>query len=127
METFEFLLIAPIPVGHRVEITWHGEKKLSWKGKISADPAKRANAVIKDLNTGVVYGTLDFYLRATSYNTEDGRPLEAEPLPELGVAGRVTGRVAACRVLTGTYQGKVSAVQTTLTVEPDAPQYVPQS
>jgi hypothetical protein len=123
MQTFELLFVAPIPVGHRVELVWHGEPEPGW---ISSNIKKGSapipsKPVLRDLDTGIIYGPLDHFLeQRTGYKISDVRPVEPRPLEQLGVHASVRGRVVECRVLTeqgiGT-SSSVQIIQTSLTIE----------
>lgn len=123
MQIYELLFAAPIPVGHRVELIWHREpaEKAFFSSKRSFGPAIPSKPVVRDLDTGIVYGPLDHFMTKTSgYSTDEVRPLSEEVVGGLPVAGALTGRVVTCRVLSQQgYQQGVSVIQTTLGIEPD--------
>jgi hypothetical protein len=119
MQTYELLILAPIPVGHRVELRWY--RKLV-TGLLSGQryESMPAQPVVRDLDTGIVYGDFDVFWRhgpvmQIPYNAPTA--LEWEVLPEHQLEYQVVGRVAGCRIATHRLSPDFH-FQTTLVVEP---------
>jgi len=53
----------PIPVGHDVEVTWYAsrEESMSFLGREKVSKKDLPTPVVRDLNTGIVYGHLAHY------------------------------------------------------------------
>jgi hypothetical protein len=119
MQTYEMLLVAPVPVGHRVELRWY--RKLV-TGLLSGQRYESTpnHPFVRDLDTGVVYGDHDLFLRhgaVVQVSVDKPTPLEWDPLPEHQLEYQVVGRVVGCRVSTFRI-GQTFHVQSTLVVEP---------
>lgn len=95
---YDCTLVAPIPVGHRVRLTFHA---LTSRGLFGAGSRELLahEPVIEDLDTGIVYCTERPF-------DHDGvkRPREPLGVRDHELAGEVDhvveGRVQQCRVLT---------------------------
>jgi len=112
--TFTVVHVAPVPVGHRVEIRFFE----AGRGLFSKAPKVARDApLITDLDTGVVYGSHWHYVKsagiASSAFDPDTPP--ADVRPDLVTAEVVTGRVVSCRLVT-VMGGTTWRVQTTLDV-----------
>lgn len=110
--------VAPVPVGHRVEVRWTEEVRRGLVPGQDRTDSRPAQPVITDLDTGVVYLS-DWTVGAGRRRGPDlPHDVGTALLPDHRVAATVTGRVTACRVVTirstPTYD-----VQTHLTVEPE--------
>jgi hypothetical protein len=112
-QTLHFRGYAPIPVGHRVELTCFMRSHL-----LSGSSPAWDSLMVRDIDTGIVYqqpwhttGSV-----ATSLDRID-YPLEAAP--GLAVAGRLEARVLACRVMSYTGgNNERMMLSTTLVIEP---------
>ena len=121
METYELLVLAPVPVGHQVEIRWY---KKQIKGLLSGTRWQEFphSPVIKDLDSGIVYGTFDCFWDsgvAATLKMDSPTELGEQVLPQLELKKTVTGKVAACRVATydlGVGSSRLFKVQTSLTI-----------
>ena len=121
-KTYEFIVLAPVPVGHQVEINWYRKQVTgiltgkNWE-EFPHTP------IIKDLNSGVVYGTFDFFWdhgAAAAIDMDKPTTLSVQVLPQLELQYAIKGRVAACRVVTydmGIGRSRLFKVQTSLTIE----------
>jgi hypothetical protein len=121
-QTYTLQHVAPIPVGHRVELQFFEEAGSG--GLFKKGEANLHEPMVRDLDTGVIYAShWHFVDRAsitqTSYFTKVNAYPPA-PLPALKPAGRVLGRVLACRVITECMGSQIFKVQTTLTIAPEA-------
>lgn len=97
MHRFVTALMIPVPVGHRVEITWFVE---------------RGHRVL-DLDTGVEYDDSEHYVNVPGSRPQ--RVVDLTPNPALVTQGSLRGIVRRCVV---TQIGQLH--QTLLVVEPDA-------
>lgn len=121
MKTYELLVLAPVPVGHQVKIRWY---KKQIKGLLSGKRWKEFphSPIIKDLDSGVVYGTFDcFWDHGAAVALDMDSPIELgeQVLPQLELQKTVTAKVAACRVATydlGVGSSRLFKVQTSLTI-----------
>ena len=121
-KTYELLVLAPVPVGHQVEINWY---KKQVTGILTGKKWEEFphTPIIKDLDSGVVYGTFDFFWdhgAAAAVDMQKPTALSVQVLPQLEPQWAVKGRVAACRVATydmGIGRSRLFKVQTSLTIE----------
>jgi len=121
-KTYELLVLAPVPVGHQVEINWY---KKQVTGILTGKNWKEFphTPIIKDLDSGVVYGTFDFFwdhAAAAAIDMEKPTALSLQVLPQLKPQYAVRGKVTACRVATydmGIGRSRLFKVQTSLTIE----------
>jgi len=116
MQRIDFVYSAPIPVGHRVQVTWFRVSKSGLLGKRSDD--RPFEPAIKDLETGIEYVS-DFTLPHSGAKLPDV-PLDVRNEPPEGaeVETVLEGRVAFCRVVT--IRGFADYdVQTTLVIDPE--------
>jgi hypothetical protein len=112
--TLQFHAYAPIPVGHRVEVTFFGREKLKLFGKGEIE-ANRDEPMIEDLDSGVVYQAHWHSTNDTGLTSGHAQyPLGVSE--DLTVAETVTGRVLQCRVLAAHGYERTTLV-TTLIVE----------
>ena len=110
--------VAPIPVGHRVEIrTYFIETGVFRKKK---EPNFNDPMII-DLDTGVVYSDVANFKQVGSYHTNSRIPVPTVPRPDLQLHGRWQGVIRQCQVLWIGF-GDSRYPQTTLVVEPFDPQ-----
>jgi hypothetical protein len=121
-ETYELLVLAPVPVGHQVEINWY---KKEVTGILTGKSWKQFphTPIIKDLDSGIVYGTFDFFWEhgaAAAIDMDKPTKLSVQVLPQLKLQWAIKGKVTACRVATydmGIGRSRLFKVQTTLTIE----------
>lgn len=124
MQTFELLIVAPIPIGSRVEMTWYRTPSSGLLSGTQLESHPYA-PVVRDLSTGIIYGGVDtFWQRGSVTVVPPGAPLSLQwdPLAGSQVEYRVVGKVLACRVATRVPRPGRTAdltMQTTLVVEPD--------
>ena len=110
--------IAPIPVGHRIELRFFNEEKGVFKKH------KELNAslpLIRDLDFGIEYGHIDHYKHLVGFSAVPLPPHEypLTPRTDLDWCEARIARVASCRVLTEAWADEYQA-QTTLVVEHEA-------
>jgi hypothetical protein len=110
--------VAPIPVGHRVEVTWTEEVRRGLVPGQERTDSRPHQPVLVDLDTGVVYLS-DWSVGAGRRRSPD-QPYDVgvEPMQDHRVARIVRGVVKACRVVTVRGFPQLD-VQTHLTIEPD--------
>ena len=62
MKVIDILFAAPIPRGHQVEVTWYAKMVT---GLLSGKRLQEFpyHPVVRDLDTGIVYGSFDFFWR----------------------------------------------------------------
>lgn len=114
--TRQFILdyVAPIPVGHRVELEVLATVE---QGLFKATKERHPHHPwIKDLDTGIEYTACWHHeeLRGIRFKAGNVYPEERQPYVE--VAERISGRVVACRLVTERI-GDSWQVQTRLTLE----------
>lgn len=121
-KTYELLVLAPVPVGHQVELNWY---KKQVTGILTGKKWEEFphTPIIKDLDSGVVYGTFDFFWdhgAAAVIDMDKPTALSVQVLPQLELQYAVKGKVTACRVATydmGIGRSRLFKVQTSLTIE----------
>ena len=121
MKTYELLVLAPVPVGHQVEIRWY---KKQVKGLLSGKRWEDFphTPIIQDLDSGIVYGTFDFFWdhgAAVALDMDSPTKLNEQVLPQLELQKTVRGKVVACRVATydlGIGSSRLFKVQTSLAI-----------
>jgi len=105
--------VAAIPIGHRVEVTVFGREQ-AFAGTIPIwEP------LLRDLETGVVYGTDWHFTDKDFFAAADQVPFEVRR--DLVIAERIVGRVRVCRIVSGKLpdMGKVGWVTNFwLTIDP---------
>ena len=115
--SFELTILAPIPLGHRVRLTWYRMTNTGLFGGTSTEEHPHEPEV-EDLDTGVIYCSQQHFEHSAALHR--GRPLEIAPTVRGEVAETLEGVVRGCRVFTIRGWGEVE-IQTRLVVEPDAP------
>lgn len=116
--TIYFVGVAPIPVGHRVEVrTYLVETGVFRK---TQEP-NFEQPVIVDLDTGVVYSDVDNFAQINMYRPGARMQVPTDPRPDLKLHGRWHGVVRQCQVL-WIGGGSSKYPQTTLVVDPLAQQ-----
>jgi hypothetical protein len=91
---------APVPVGHRVEITWYEAVSRGLVPSQERVDEREHQPVLRDLDTGVEYAT-DWFVGASRRKRPDA-PYEVGDgaRAELREQRRVEGIVRRCRVVT---------------------------
>ncbi|MBZ5714913.1 hypothetical protein [Nannocystis pusilla] len=118
MQKFVVIFQAPVPVGHRVELTWYDIVDAGFFGGANRKPRPH-EPVITDLDTGIVY--LSDRVLDTHGSKSPDTPVALSDAVS-GLAERVKsvrGIVRACRVITVRSFADID-LQTELTVEPQA-------
>lgn len=94
------VLLAPVPVGHRVEVVWYAEVSRGLVPGQERVDEREHQPLITDLDTGIAHGS-DFVWGVSRRRRPDV-PFELGDAPraELRVQRRVTGVVRACRLVT---------------------------
>ncbi|MCB9694813.1 MAG: hypothetical protein H6736_23625 [Alphaproteobacteria bacterium] len=94
------MYVAPIPVGHRVRVVWHEEVQRGLVPGQERTDDRPHQPVLEDLDTGVIYAS-DWAFGAGRRKRPD-QPYDVgqRPMADFRVAREITGRVAACRVIT---------------------------
>lgn len=110
--TFTIAGTVPIPVGHRVEVVVFERDVGTFVAEWQPAPQQ---PLVRDLDTGIVFGRPFHFTSDTMFGESDVAPLE--PLATLRTFDRVVGRVLVCRVLEIESHGTWH--QTTLVVAPD--------
>ncbi len=101
---------APIPVGHRVELTWF----VKLGGLRGNKPTPRPfEPHLRDLDSGVAYGAEWQLGTFGAFRSDTVNAYAPEPLPQLEVASTLRGRVAACTII---HVGLAEPYQQTLLV-----------
>lgn len=96
MPTYPLLFPCPIPVGHRVRITWFESAKAGLFGGRDGRPLE---PIVEDLDTRVVY-TPAWIFQDDSIYTPQTRPTVSDtPRPDLRQSDTQEGVVAACRIV----------------------------
>lgn len=111
------VVVAPVPVGHRVRVTWYEEVREGLAGQVRREERPH-EPVIEDLETGVVYQS-DWAVGTGRRQGPDlPYAIEFATLPDHEVQREVTGTVTACRLVTVRGYADLE-VQTHLTIDPD--------
>ena len=107
--------VAPIPVGHRVEVLFFIKTGGVFKKK---ETLEEKHPLIRDLDSGIEYGSYWHYKKMIAMSEAAYTP-EEYPLPlrpELEVGRKIIGMVTHCRVLTEAF-GTIWKGQTTLQIK----------
>lgn len=125
MTRYELSFIAPIPVGHRVELTFLKKPLIGWFSSVIAGYEDMLDKpIVRDMETGVVYASTNVYTEHDYVTPRGASPLPDHHRPELEQDHVVIGRVVSCRVIS--YQPGYASdrdtthIQTTLVLEPVA-------
>jgi len=114
-KTYTFVHVAPIPVGHKVELNFIVQKAGVFRkeGKIS-----ESEAILKDLDTGIIYALASYFRKSFTISgaAYDPEEIPMEPLPDLVIGKTVKGKVIACNLYT-LMAGNTWRIQTQITVE----------
>ncbi len=114
----ELVFAAPVPVGHRVELTWWAEAD---KGRLLTRAGKRMPFVpeLTDLDTGVVW--VAAWTHASASGRRSHEVLELGPRRgDVTVVGRLVGRVRACSIATVTWAEVTQQTALELEVEEES-------
>ncbi len=112
MQAFRLDFLAPIPLGHRVQVI----RVQRWTTPLFGGPAQwedTANPVVVDVDTGIVYS--DTYLAKDLLPN----PVAFQPNSGLQAAGVTDGRVTGCIV--GSDGGDHTSLKTYLWVDVPTP------
>ena len=117
-QTFYCRMLAPVPVGHRVEITWFKRAKPALFGS-GEQVLDEDEPYIRDLDSGIVY-TVPWHHTGKPYTLQSDRYGDDAIAPTNEATARVVGRLVACRVVTVTPETSSASThfQTYLTVAP---------
>ena len=110
---------APIPIGHRIEVTWYQLVERGLAGQTRTDE-RPAQASIRDLDTGIEYDTDWVFGGGGKPRPDTPHDVETEPLEGFRVHRRLAGTVRRCRIVT-LRRFPSYDVQTHLWIEPDTP------
>jgi hypothetical protein len=121
-KTYELLVLAPVPVGHQVEINWYKKQVTRILSGTRWEEFPHS-PIIKDLDSGIVYGTFDFFWEhgaAAAIDMDKPTALSKQVLSQPELQYAIKGKVVACRVATydmGIGRSRLFKVQTSLTIE----------
>jgi hypothetical protein len=115
---FVVVFVAPVPVGHSVEITWYEHVQEGLVPSQSRVDSRPAEPVIRDLDTGITYMT-EWAVGSQRRKSPDAAyELGDDLLADYQEAKQVTGKVLWCQVVTIRGYPQVD-VQTHLLIEID--------
>ncbi len=114
-QTITVPYVAPLAIGHRVELHFFNEEKGVFKRQKTPNPYL---PLIRDLDSGVEYGHMDHYKKVVGFSAVPLPPHDypLSPRTDLEWTDIVTARVVSCRVLTEAWSDDYQA-QTTLVIE----------
>jgi hypothetical protein len=92
--------VAPIPIGHAVEVRVMKEPKKGFLSRRVDAKYQPKQPWVKDLDTGVEYAVLWQYSDAAVVHMAPGTEYPERLRGDLEEVERVTGEVVSCRVLT---------------------------
>ncbi len=111
MPNFELLYAAPVPVGHRVEITTYQEEV---EGLFSKQRASYTH--VRDLTTGIVYGPHELFWDGIGIRFGERLAMLDAPREDLQIAKKLVGEVTSCRLVTVQLNDSCQ-IQTSLVLE----------
>lgn len=112
------VFVAPIPVGHRVEITWYEVVRPGLVPSQERVDEREHQPVVRDLDTGVVY-TTDWVVGVERRSRPDAAYRVGDrPRTDARAKDTLRGVVRACRVITVRGFPEVD-FQTELVIAPD--------
>lgn len=115
--TIYFLGVAPIPVGHRVEVRTYFIETGVFRKKLEPNFDQ---PILTDLDTGIVYSAATNYAQISMYTPGARLSLPLKPRADLKLHGLWTATVRACNIhWIGV--GSSAFPQTTLVVDPQTP------
>lgn len=113
--TVHILGLAPVPVGHRVEIRWYREQVISRLGGMQVVDAPQ-RPWLKDLDTGIVWAAHWIFHQGGVFNDRvNVGTMEARR--EIELTRTLTGRVLATQVVT--VNTSDMTIETMLVIAPD--------
>jgi hypothetical protein len=114
-KTYTFVHVAPIPVGHTVEIKFTVETIGIFKKE---EKINETEAIVKDLDTGIIYGLYKHFIDLPGIvgNANNPKELPMEILPNLVIGKIIKGKVIACNLIT-LMTNSLWRVQTQITIE----------
>ena len=98
----------PIPVGHRVEITWYQEEETT-TGLLGGDKTKVTpieTPVVVDVETGVRYGLLAHFDEGSAYRGGQINIQEHRLRDSLVSTEHLVGKVTACSIAQIRFEGR---------------------
>ena len=98
----------PIPVGHRVEITWYQGEEVT-TGLLGGDKKKVTpieTPMVIDIDTGIRYGLLAHFDEGSAYRGGQINVAEHRLRDNLVSTERVTGKVTACSIAQIRFEGR---------------------
>jgi len=114
VEKIDIAILAPVPVGHRVEVRWYQEESA---GLFSTKTKEFPHApMVRDLDTGIEY--LPDWLVRLSDGKRPGIPLEVADSPhgQCKMVRVLKGKVVRCRIISRIWAD--FDLQTHLEIEP---------
>ncbi|MDC0668051.1 hypothetical protein [Nannocystis radixulma] len=116
MQKFVVIFQAPVPVGHRVELTWYDLVDAGFFGGTNRK-TRPHEPVVTDLDTGIVYLS-DRVLDTPGMKSPDTPYGVSDAISKIATQVKsVRGIVRACRVVTIRSFAEID-LQTELTIEP---------
>ena len=113
-QTFLCRMIAPVPVGHRVEMTWFDTPPGLFGG--SARKMDEDEPMVRDLDSDIVYTVSWHHSGSLSANPfSDSYPDAIHP--DNRPVARVVGKVLACRLVSSSIMSSQWGPHTYLTVQ----------
>lgn len=113
MRELQLSFVAPIPVGHRVRITYYRDETRGRWSRVFLGATE--GAMVEDRETGVVYGSADLW----QYSLGERSQHQYSNRLAAGVraVGELEGRVTGCRVLSRIGNAGNHRIATVLTVD----------
>ena len=117
-QTFYCRMLALVPVGHRVEITWFKREKPALFGS-GEQVLDEDEPYVRDLDSGIVY-TVPWHHTGKPFILSSDRSGDDAVAAQNQPTARVVGRVVGCRVVTVAVETSSGSThfQTYLTVAP---------
>ncbi len=108
--------VAPIPVGHRVEVEVLQVVEVGiFSERVEARPH---HPWLRDVETGIEYTAYWHHAEVSGIRFKPGNVYPEGRIPDVRVAERLRGRVVACRLVTERISDSWQ-VQTYLTISPE--------
>lgn len=119
LRTLHLLLCAPVPVGHRVEVSFYvGQERGPFGNMVQVN--RPLEPIVVDLDAGVRYAA-HWLLHQGGVNHDTVNVTTDKLRAGLQVAETVTGRVRQCQVVTVNSTGV--SIETTLVIETEGGAY----
>ena len=100
MEQVVVVFAAPVPVGHRVQVTWYEKVEAGLVPSQVRTDSRPAQPVIRDLDTGISYETDWAIGHGGKGRPDTPHDVADAPLADFRVERRISGVVRRCRVVT---------------------------